>query len=202
VNDILDLSKIEAGKMELLLEPVRFPHVVEELFITVGPLAEQDSTPLQLQQEGPPFTVATDPRRLRQILLNLLSNALKFGGGKPVTVRCRQPTDGGVQIDVEDRGPGIPEEEMHSIFDEFVQLHGNQGTGLGLPISRRLAQLLGGSLEIVHTAIGEGSTFRLSLPTLQPGHDAGEQPATATGEDSERRPAPDVAAWSGRHVQN
>jgi PAS domain S-box-containing protein len=202
VNDILDLSKIEAGKMELLLEPVRFPHVVEELFITVGPLAEQDSTPLQLHQEEPPFTVATDPRRLRQILLNLLSNALKFGGGKPVTVRCRKPTDGGVQIDVEDRGPGIPEEEMHSIFDEFVQLHGNQGTGLGLPISRRLAQLLGGSLEIVHTAIGEGSTFRLSLPTLQPGHDAGEQPATASGEDAERRPAPDMTAWSGRHVQN
>jgi PAS domain S-box-containing protein len=205
VNDILDLSKIEAGKMELLLEPVRLPHVVQELFITVGPLAEQDSTPLQLQQEGPPFTVTTDPRRLRQILLNLLSNALKFGGGKPVTVRCRQTTSGGLQIDVEDRGQGIPEDDMQSIFDEFVQLHGNQGTGLGLPISRRLAQLLGGSLEIVSTAIDEGSTFRLSLPSLQAGDDSDEQNRTATGDENghaARRLPADVATASGRHVQN
>ncbi|HSK21252.1 MAG TPA: ATP-binding protein [Longimicrobiales bacterium] len=167
VNDVLDLSKIEAGKMELLVEPVAFPDVVNELFITVGPLAEKSGTPLNVNADGEPFTVETDPRRIRQILLNLLSNALKFGDGKPVTVYCRQRADGGVEVDVEDRGEGIPADETHAIFDEFVQLHGTQGTGLGLPISRRLAQLLGGSLEIVRTQVGEGSTFRLSLPPLQ-----------------------------------
>ena len=167
VNDVLDLSKIEAGKMELLVEPVAFPDVVNELFITVGPLAEKSGTPLNVNAAGEPFTVETDPRRIRQILLNLLSNALKFGDGKPVTVHCRQRADGGVEVDVEDRGEGIPADETHAIFDEFVQLHGTQGTGLGLPISRRLAQLLGGTLEIVRTQVGEGSTFRLSLPPLQ-----------------------------------
>ena len=167
VNDVLDLSKIEAGKMELLVEPVAFPDVVNELFITVGPLAEKSGTPLNISADGEPFTVETDPRRIRQILLNLLSNALKFGDGKPVTVYCRQRADGGVEVDVEDRGEGIPADETHAIFDEFVQLHGTQGTGLGLPISRRLAQLLGGSLEIVRTQVGEGSTFRLSLPPLR-----------------------------------
>lgn len=167
VNDVLDLSKIEAGKMELLVEPVAFPDVVNELFITVGPLAEKSGTPLNVNAVGEPFTVETDPRRIRQILLNLLSNALKFGDGKPVTVHCRQRADGGVEVDVEDRGEGIPADETHAIFDEFVQLHGTQGTGLGLPISRRLAQLLGGTLEIVRTQVGEGSTFRLSLPPLQ-----------------------------------
>jgi PAS domain S-box-containing protein len=166
VNDVLDLSKIEAGKMELVIEPVHFPGIIRELFITVGPLAEQDGTPLHVD-DGESFTVVTDPRRLRQILLNLLSNALKFGSGRPVTVSCRQRPDDGVEIDVADEGEGIPEEKRSTIFEEFVQLHGAQGTGLGLPISRRLAQLLGGSLEIVRTAVGEGSTFRLSLPPLR-----------------------------------
>jgi PAS domain S-box-containing protein len=164
VNDVLDLSKIEAGKMDLVIEPVSFPEIVQELLITVGPMAEQDETPLQVVDEGAAIIVYTDPRRVRQILLNLMSNALKFGGGRPVTVHCRTRAEGGIEIDVDDRGEGIPESEMSTIFDEFVQLHGSQGTGLGLPISRRLAQLLGGSLDIVRTAVGEGSTFRLTLP--------------------------------------
>jgi hypothetical protein len=128
VNDILDLSKIEAGKIEL--------------------------------------TITTDPRRVRQIVLNLLSNAIKFGEGKPITVACRAREDGGVEVDVRDDGRGIEPENLDRIFDEFVQIaHPDQqlGTGLGLPISRRLAVLLGGSLT-VESALGEGSTFRLSLP--------------------------------------
>jgi PAS domain S-box-containing protein len=166
VNDVLDLSKIEAGKMELLVEPVAFPDLIEELFSTVGPLAEQHDTPLRIEEESAPFIIDTDPRRLRQILLNLLSNALKFGRGREVTVHCRQRQDGGVEIDVVDLGEGIAPEVQQLIFDEFVQLHGTQGTGLGLPISRRLAQLLGGSLEIARTEVGKGSTFRLALPSI------------------------------------
>jgi PAS domain S-box-containing protein len=168
VNDVLDLSKIEAGKMELVVEPVAFPDVIKELFTTVGPLAEQHDTPLRIEEESARFYIDTDPRRLRQILLNLLSNALKFGGGREVTVHCRQRRDGGAELDVVDRGEGIAPEMTEIIFDDFVQLHGTQGTGLGLPISRRLAQLLGGSLEITRTEPGEGSIFRLSLPPSSP----------------------------------
>jgi signal transduction histidine kinase len=109
--------------------------------------------------------IVTDPRRVRQILLNLLSNAIKFGDGGPIIVACSLHDDGGVEVAVTDHGRGIAEDDLEKIFDEFVQLtdHQQQGTGLGLPISRRLATLLGGSLEVESVA-GEGSTFRLRLP--------------------------------------
>jgi PAS domain S-box-containing protein len=166
VNDILDLSKIEAGKLELEIQPATFPGVIQDLFVTVRPLADEHGSELGLEYRGDPVTLITDPRRVRQILLNLLSNAIKFGEGKPITVDCRRREDGGVEIDVTDRGIGIPPDDLEKIFDEFVQLsqpNQHQGTGLGLPISRRLAQLLDGSLT-VRSAPGEGSTFRLTLP--------------------------------------
>jgi len=166
VNDILDLSKIEAGKLELEIQPATFPNVIQDLFVTVRPLADEHGSELALEHGGDPVTVITDPRRVRQILLNLLSNAIKFGEGKPITVHSRPRDDGGIEVDVTDRGIGIPPEDLDKIFDEFVQLsqpNQHQGTGLGLPISRRLAVLLDGSLT-VRSAPGEGSTFRLTLP--------------------------------------
>jgi PAS domain S-box-containing protein len=166
VNDVLDLSKIEAGKVELQVEAVTFPDLIDDLFITVRPLAEQTGSELVLVREGEAIKIVTDPRRLRQIILNLLSNAIKFGGGKPVHVRCTPGPNGGVRVEVTDHGDGIPPEDHEAIFDEFVQLGKNrtqEGTGLGLPISRRLAQLLNGSLE-VHSELGNGSTFTLTLP--------------------------------------
>ncbi|MFL5538212.1 MAG: ATP-binding protein [Longimicrobiaceae bacterium] len=166
VNDILDLSKIEAGKLELEIQPATFPNVIQDLFVTVRPLADEHGSELALEHAGSPVTLITDPRRVRQILLNLLSNAIKFGEGKPITVQSRPRDDGGIEVDVTDRGIGIPREDLDKIFDEFVQLsqpNQHQGTGLGLPISRRLAVLLDGSLT-VRSAPGEGSTFRLTLP--------------------------------------
>ena len=166
VNDILDLSKIEAGKVDLEVQNATFPDVIQDLFITVRPLADEHGSELALDPCPVPVTVVTDPRRVRQILLNLLSNAIKFGEGKPITVMCRPGENGGVMVSVVDRGRGIPEEDLEKIFDEFVQLHqpdAQQGTGLGLPISRRLAELLEGSL-VVESRVGEGSTFTLSLP--------------------------------------
>jgi PAS domain S-box-containing protein len=166
VNDILDLSKIEAGKMELQVEPVSFSALIQDLFVTVAPMAQQHSVSLDLVVEREPGTIVTDPRRVRQILLNLLSNAIKFGDEQPVRVAIRGRDDGWVEVDVTDQGPGIAPEDQLKIFDEFVQLeeaHRTQGTGLGLPISRRLSELLGGSLT-VHSATGEGSTFRFALP--------------------------------------
>ena len=187
VNDVLDLSKIEAGKIELQLQPVPFPTLIEDLFVTVRPLADERRSELSLVVEGEPRKIVSDPRRVRQILLNLLSNAIKFGNGNPIRVVYRAATDGGVQIDVVDHGVGIAPEDIPKIFDEFVQLqktHNEQGTGLGLPISSRLATLLNGKLE-VESVPGEGSTFRLALPPNV------EQPrvlAVATPERTENAP--------------
>ncbi|HEX6058264.1 MAG TPA: ATP-binding protein [Gemmatimonadaceae bacterium] len=168
VNDVLDLSKIEANKIELKPQPVSFPGLIEDLFVTVRPMADERGSALSLQHDGEPVSVITDPRRVRQILLNLLSNAIKFGGGQPIRVVCaRQGT--GVCIEVVDRGVGISPEDQSKIFDEFVQLSRSpqhEGTGLGLPISRRLAGLLHGSLEVESTP-GEGSTFRVIIPSLE-----------------------------------
>jgi len=166
VNDVLDLSKIEAGKIDLRLQPVEFPDLIEDLFVTVRPLADAHGSSLALTCEATPIKLVTDPRRVRQILLNLLSNAIKFGASQPITVHCAPRADGGVVVDVTDQGAGIRQEDHERIFHEFVQLGKTQlqgGTGLGLPISRRLAELLDGSLT-VHSSVGEGSTFRLSLP--------------------------------------
>jgi PAS domain S-box-containing protein len=165
VNDILDLSKIEAGKLELEVQPVTFPALVQELFVTVRPMADEHGSEITLHTEGS-ATIVTDPRRVRQILLNLLSNAIKFGEGQPIDVVSRAREDGWVEVEVRDRGEGIAPEDQEKIFDEFVQLsqpNQHQGTGLGLPISRRLATLLDGALEVESTP-GVGSNFRLLLP--------------------------------------
>ncbi|HVD60159.1 MAG TPA: ATP-binding protein [Gemmatimonadaceae bacterium] len=165
VNDVLDLSKIEAGKIELALQPVNVEALIEDLFVTVRPLADEHGSQLSFDHPPQPITVTTDPRRVRQILLNLLSNAIKFGRKKPITVQCTPNDEGGVSIAVTDKGEGISEEDKARVFEEFVQVSPTQqpGTGLGLPISRRLAHLLDGSLEMEST-LGEGSTFRLNLP--------------------------------------
>jgi signal transduction histidine kinase len=165
VNDVLDLSKIEAGKIELTLQPVMFPSLIEDLFVTVRPLADEYGSTLSLEMDGESFNIVSDPRRVRQILLNLLSNAIKFGEGKPIRVVCRHNENGAADIEVIDQGVGIAQDDITRIFEEFVQVSESKqpGTGLGLPISRRLAQLLDGSLTVCSTP-GEGSTFSLTLP--------------------------------------
>jgi PAS domain S-box-containing protein len=171
VNDVLDLSKIEAGRIELEPEATDVRLLLAELMDTVRPAAYEQGTELVQGQGGSCDAIVTDPRRLRQIVLNLLSNAIKFGEGRPVTVTCRGADDGGVEIDVADQGRGIAPEHQARVFEEFVQVdaEGGQGTGLGLPISRRLAQILGGSLRL-RSAPGEGSTFTIRLPARLPEH--------------------------------
>lgn len=165
VNDVLDLSKIEAGKIELSLQPVVIPSLIDDLLVTVRPLADEHGTTLHCEMDDSNHTITTDPRRVRQILLNLLSNAIKFGNERPIRVRAQAHGEGGVAVEVIDQGHGIAEKDMGRIFEEFVQIDPalQPGTGLGLPISRRLAQLLDGKLE-VESVEGEGSTFRLILP--------------------------------------
>lgn len=165
VNDVLDLSKIEAGKIELALQPVNIALLIEDLFVTVRPLADEYGSQLSFEHSSDSLTITTDPRRVRQILLNLLSNAIKFGRKQPIEVKCTPMADGGVSISVIDHGEGISEEDKIRVFEEFVQVSPEQqpGTGLGLSISRRLASLLDGSLEL-ESVLGQGSTFRLILP--------------------------------------
>jgi signal transduction histidine kinase len=190
VNDVLDLSKIEAGKIELAMQPVQFPSLIEDLFVTVAPFAAENKTELDLSMDGPPVTIVSDPRRVRQVMLNLVSNAIKFGGGKPVSVICRATADGGVQIEVIDSGTGIPDEDLTRIFDEFVQLgqSAQPGTGLGLPISRRLVELLGGRLEL-ESKVGEGSCFRVILPAGAPTSETAAEPEPELVESSSQSAA-------------
>ena len=208
VNDVLDLSKIEAGKIELSLQPVSFPNLIEDLFVTVRPLADEHGAQLQLVNEGDHArTIVTDPRRVRQVVLNLLSNAIKFGRQKPIRVEVTTGPLGGACVEVIDQGAGIKEADLARIFDEFVQLdqgaHGpaTGGTGLGLPISRRLATLLGGRLE-VESHPGQGSRFRLVLPPSADGKPVlpsrpGEGPVrTAVTVDESGAPMPTSVAPS------
>jgi PAS domain S-box-containing protein len=173
VNDLLDLSKIEAGRLEVTLKPIVIPAIIEDLFVTLQPLADTHGSTLAIEHEGEPITLTSDERRVRQILLNLLSNAIKFGGGKPIRVVSNMTkTPSGeeqVVIDVVDQGIGISDADQQRIFQEFEQVSASSeqsGTGLGLSISCGLAQRLGGSLT-VESARGVGSRFRLTLPLRQ-----------------------------------
>jgi signal transduction histidine kinase len=171
VNDVLDISRLESGRAEAAPEPVDVARLVDEIFDTLRPLAAHAGSDLRRLSGSDVGTVVTDPLRLRQILLNLLSNALKYGAGAPVWVHLAWAGTGRLVVEVTDGGPGIAEEDLGRIFDEFVQLgreentetSGREGTGLGLSIARRLATALGGTLEAAST-LGVGSTFRLTLP--------------------------------------
>lgn len=171
VNDVLDLSKIEAGKLHLEFEEVDPGEVMDDLLTTIRPMAEERGCELQILPCACTTKIVTDPRRLRQVLLNLLSNATKFGAGQPIRVKCADAPMGGVNFEVIDAGPGIDAEDIDRIFEEFVQLDpgAREGTGLGLAISRRLTGLLGGRLS-AESPPGGGSTFRLWLPPNAPQH--------------------------------
>jgi PAS domain S-box-containing protein len=171
VNDVLDLAKAASGQMTIHLEAAAVDPIIDECLTQLQPLAE--AAGVNLKPAGAAGLVAQgDRRRLGQVLTNLVSNAIKFTpSGGSVTV-CRSLEPKGVLIAVRDTGVGIPPDKLDFIFDEFAQLeagHGEsyQGTGLGLPISRRLAQLMGGRIEVA-SRVGEGTTFTLSLPRPKP----------------------------------
>ncbi|NUQ21209.1 MAG: response regulator, partial [Gemmatimonadaceae bacterium] len=182
VNDVLDLSKIEAGKIDIKVQPVTFPDLIEDLFVTVRPLADERGSTLTLEHAGDKTTIVSDPRRVRQILLNLLSNAIKFGQGKPIVVRSFIRADALFEVEVADQGIGIATDDIPRIFDEFVQIgkgaQQQEGTGLGLPISKRLASLLHGEL-LVESELGKGSRFHLVLPQTIDQRSLSPEPETA-----------------------
>lgn len=169
INDVLDLSKIEAGHMDIQIEPVSLARVLNSLRHTFEPIAAQKGIAFKLEMaEGCPETIDTDRQRLEQILKNLLSNAFKFTDRGSVNLKLDCAVEGPVSFAVTDTGIGISAEQQQTIFDAFRQADGTisrkyGGTGLGLSISRELTSLLGGAIHL-ESQPGRGSTFTLSLP--------------------------------------
>ncbi|OON61217.1 two-component system sensor histidine kinase/response regulator [Massilia sp. KIM] len=169
INDILDISKVEAGKLELVPEDVPVRRVVEGLARTFEPLARQKSLDFKVAiAPDVPATLYTDRQRIEQILKNLLSNAVKFTDRGAVSLSVALGPDNTLAFRVQDSGIGIAPDQQEKIFDAFHQADGTTsrrfgGTGLGLSISRDLTRLLGGGITVTSTP-GEGSVFTLSLP--------------------------------------
>jgi signal transduction histidine kinase len=178
INDLLDLAKIEAGRMDVRSEPLSLNDLFEGLNNLLKPLAEgKDLSIVPTIAPDVPI-LETDPSKLQQVLYNLLSNAIKFSpvAGR-IDLTAELPDPEKIRITVKDRGPGIEPEKQELIFEKFRQIDGSvtrehSGTGLGLAISRELIALLGGTMG-VNSILGEGATFWLVIPVkIQPGqHD-------------------------------
>jgi signal transduction histidine kinase len=167
INDVLDISKIEAGQLTLALDDYSVQSLVETVVASAGSLAQKKGIELKttIPRDLPPGR--GDQRRLTQVLLNIVSNAIKFTDTGSVEVRVGA-SNGELNIAVQDTGPGIAPEDQARIFDEFQQVDNSMtrqkgGTGLGLSIARRLVNLHGGHIDL-HSALGEGSTFNIILP--------------------------------------
>jgi len=171
INDILDLSKIEAGKVDVNSESILIAAAVDALVKTVEPLAQQKGLTFRATVDpGTPERIDTDPQRLAQIMKNLLSNALKFTDKGEVSLRVFPIAENSIAFAVHDAGIGIPQHQQSIIFEAFRQADGSThrrygGTGLGLSISRDLARLLGGNID-VRSTVGQGSIFTLILPLV------------------------------------
>jgi PAS domain S-box-containing protein len=174
INDVLDLSRMEAGSLRLTLEPVSLPDLAQEAMAMVEPAALQAQVTLALSLSPQAEQVQADPVRLRQVLVNLLGNAIKYNrpGGR-VELRTRPGAVGEVEIEVEDTGIGMNPAQLGELFQPFNRLGrerqgaagqpGSQGTGIGLVICRKLAGLMGGELSVTSEE-GSGSVFSLRLP--------------------------------------
>lgn len=172
ISDILDLSKIEAGKTKLYHEEIDLDVLLNNIEMTIQPLLTKNQNQLQTHIITPPLIIYTDPTRLRQILLNLLSNANKFTQNGQITVTVSRKTtetnEKIIDIDVQDTGIGIMPTELDKLFAPFTQIktdtaQNHEGTGLGLAITQRLCQLMGGII-LVKSDPGVGSTFTVRLP--------------------------------------
>jgi GAF domain-containing protein/CheY-like chemotaxis protein len=187
INQVLDLSKIEAGKLELSPESVSIAPLIDEVIGTAGQLAKQNGNRLTVAAQEPLGTMTVDPMRLRQILLNLLSNACKFTKQGEVTLRAERALNGRnwIQFAVADTGIGMTPEQLGKLFQEFSQAEASTakkygGTGLGLAITRKLARMMGGDVTVASEP-GKGSVFTVRLPA---------SPGAAAATPSEAAQAP------------
>jgi signal transduction histidine kinase/CheY-like chemotaxis protein len=190
INQVLDLSKIEAGKLELNPESVNLAPLVDEVVGTARQLAQQNKNKLVVEAQEKLGMLTVDPMRLRQILLNLLSNACKFTNQGEVKLRVRKVADGRnwVEFAVADTGIGMTAEQQAKLFEEFTQADSSTarrygGTGLGLAITRKLARMMGGDV-MVQSEPGKGSVFTVRLP-------AGADAAARSAGNGSRAPSSD-----------
>ena len=179
VDDVLDISRIEAGEFQITPEPVPAAAIAEEVVALLRPLANERGMVVRTDFDDAESLVRADPRRLKQVLLNLVSNAIKYGPEESqVMVRARSSGDR-VTISVLDQGPGIPPDEVESAFAPFVRLRAHarlEGTGLGLALSRNLVHAMGGEIGV---RSAEGSELWVALPTADPaaaGPEASDEP--------------------------
>jgi signal transduction histidine kinase len=170
INQILDLSKIEAGKLELTSQTVQLAPLIDEVIETARQLAEQNKNSLAVEAQENLGTITLDPMRLRQILLNLLSNACKFTEQGEVKLRARRVRNGRdwIEMAVADTGIGMTADQQAKLFEEFSQAEATTaqrfgGTGLGLAIARKLARMMGGDVTVASEP-GKGSVFTVRLP--------------------------------------
>jgi signal transduction histidine kinase len=189
INSILDLSKIEAGRMEVKRHPFALRPLLELCLETVRPLVRDSAVELVGDIEATPPMLVSDEEKLRQIIINLLANAAKFTDRGSIVLGA-SGRGGIVEVSVRDTGIGIPADKLQAIFEEFRQVDGvtaatQSGTGLGLSISRRLARLLGGEITVA-SEVGQGSTFTLTLPVQQSAAAALKVPATAVPPEQPR----------------
>ena len=171
INDLLELAKAEAGKIELHIEKTSIPELCRGLAAFVSPLTEKKKIKLRLTIDETIPLIQTDPGKVQQILYNLLSNAIKFtpDNGR-IEIVASLHDEKTIRIAVTDSGAGIADEDREKIFEKFRQIDGSitretDGTGLGLAISKELASLLAGSIGL-ESRIGEGSTFWLDIPVV------------------------------------
>jgi signal transduction histidine kinase/CheY-like chemotaxis protein len=171
INEVLDIARIESGRISLSMEPVPVGETVIDAVSLIEPLAAERAVSLHAEVSSGIEYVMADRQRMKQVLLNLLSNAVKYNRqGGTVTLRCIWGVADTIRIEVQDDGPGISEEGLRRLFVPFDRLgaeeSGVEGTGLGLALSKRLAEAMAGTLEVESTP-GRGSTFSLSLPTAE-----------------------------------
>lgn len=178
INDILDLSKVEAGKMEVYKEEINFHNTVKDVCGLMKPQIEEKNLELKVELNEVPEFYLTDGKMLRQVLLNLLSNAIKFTYEGGVELRC-DIYNSLLQIEITDTGIGINEGDIDHVFDSFKQVDAgdnrlNEGTGLGLAICREFIELLGGYLT-VKSEVGRGSVFTIQLPIEESMNESGSR---------------------------
>lgn len=176
INEVLDLAKIEAGRIDLSMEGVDLPDLAQECVQLVAPLAARRGIAVDIAADAGQMAFA-DRNRLRQVLLNLLSNAIKYNvEGGQVRLTAHAVDDGKIRIAVRDTGPGIAPEKLPLLFQPFNRLGQEageiEGTGIGLTIVRRLVELMGGTVG-VESAPGEGSTFWVELAAAAPAEKVG-----------------------------
>jgi signal transduction histidine kinase/DNA-binding response OmpR family regulator len=206
INDVLDLAKVESGKMEAFAEDFEIDSMIDEVSATAQPLIGKNGNRLVIEREEQIGRAYQDLTKLRQSLLNLLSNAAKFTHEGTVTMRAARESRDGVDwltLAVRDSGIGIPADKLGQVFEEFGQAEESTtrdygGTGLGLPIARRFCQLLGGDLSVESTP-GSGSTFTIRVPAILPGA-VMETPEQRLPEKTEAQLAALREAGAGRTV--